>query len=86
MVGAFGSADPVTVRFRDWSNPPRCDAVDADVAGEAHAGVDLGVDPGRQRHVDLAGVEVDVDLATVQRRAVSCTPLRSRVSCPFGTV
>src|SRR3954452_25025587 len=40
---------------------------DPDVAGEVHVGVDDRVDPARQGHVDLAGVEVHVDLTAVQR-------------------
>src|SRR4051812_13762337 len=41
-------------------------AVDVDVAGEVHLGVDVRVDALGQQHLDLAGVEVQVHLPTVE--------------------
>ena len=70
--GRSGSVDPVIVRVRDWSKPlsvrrRRCLMSPA----KCMSASTTALTPRRQGHVDLAGVEVEVDLAAVERRDVT---------------
>ncbi len=73
MVGAWGSAVPLTVWFSDGSKPPWLAPSMLMSPAKLQVRVDLGVEPARQRDGDLAGVQAHGDLAAVQGLEVAHT-------------